>query len=202
MPAAHVLLEPHYFPNTCYWAALARAAYACLEVQGRYVRQTYQSRCCILTAQGMHRLVVPVRQATTKGPYHQVAIDYREDWPKRHLRTLATAYGRAPYFAHYFPQVEALLLPRPTYLLELQLSTLQRCSQWLGLCTHLTCTTTYQAAAGADTIDLRGAFHPRRALPEASMPRYLHAFDQPFHPVLSILDLLMCEGPEARQYLA
>ncbi len=54
-------------------------------------------------------LTVPVRhQANPHPPLHLVKIREDGKWRHTHLRTLRSLYGTAPYFEHYFPQLEAI----------------------------------------------------------------------------------------------
>ena len=55
--------------------------------------------------------------------------------------------------------------------------------------------------------DLRDAIHPKASRRKLGAEFPVHPYHQtfsdrfPFHPNLSILDLLFCCGPEAKQYL-
>ena len=54
-------------------------------------------------------LTVPVQKGKTQLTSGEVAVIYRDKWQQVHLRAIQSAYGRAPYFEHYFPQIEQII---------------------------------------------------------------------------------------------
>jgi WbqC-like protein len=72
----------------------------------QYTRRDWRSRNRIKTAQGTQWLTVPV---LVRGRYHQ-RIDETQvaesGWAERHWKTIAHAYGAAPFFATHGPVFE------------------------------------------------------------------------------------------------
>jgi hypothetical protein len=71
----------------------------------QFKKNEFQNRNKIKTAQGWMWLTVPVLY---KYPEHidEVKINDRTEWRKKHVRTLAINYQKAPYFHEFFPEVE------------------------------------------------------------------------------------------------
>ena len=71
----------------------------------QFKKNEFQNRNKIKTAQGWMWLTVPV---TYKYPERmdEVQINNRVDWRKKHVKTLAINYQKAPYFHAHFPELE------------------------------------------------------------------------------------------------
>lgn len=130
---------------------------------------------------------------------HEVRISYAENWRALHFKTICSAYGRAAYFEHYKPELETLFASQPVHLCtwntmwftffvkEFELESIQ-----------VIRSQTYVEATASDT-DLRPLMHPKENRPYAHLPYYHVFFDKYPQPQnLSVLDLLMNEGPRGR----
>ena len=199
-----LLLDLHYLPSIAYFSCLLPYATIRLEAHEHYQKQTYRNRCYILTSQQVDRLTVPVRKTSSKTPYRTLAIDYRQPWPDWHWRALCTAYSKAPYFEYLAAPFHAVLFERYTYLFDLNLALLKTCLRLLQLEKHLELSSYYEKVPPSRFVDARGSIHPRYRLspsPYYQPIPYPQIFGHEFHPNLSILDLLFCEGPHARAIL-
>ncbi len=94
-----VLIELHYLPCIAYFAYLAHAESVVIEAHEHYVKQSYRNRCQILTASKVVSLSVPVQKGNRTQLIRDLKIDYSQSWLKDHWRTIASAYGKAPYSA-------------------------------------------------------------------------------------------------------
>ena len=205
MPA--VLSELHYLPSVPYFQQLLAADALVLDAHEHYRKQTCRNRALVLTAQGPQPLTVPVVDGAraTKVATSAIEIDYTQNWPHRHLRTLQTAYGASPYFDYYADYLADIYRQRPARLWELNralLALLLRCLRWPLLVEE---TTAYIApGSGPPTLLDRREDLTRRAVPPDStaQPPYQQVFGPAFVPGLSVLDLLFMQGPRAGQFLA
>ncbi len=91
-------------------------------VDGLYIKQTIRNRCTILDANGPLDLVVPVQKANSKQLYKEVKISYQDNWPRQHLRAIASAYGGSPFYYYYKDKFENILLKEYKYLIDLNLA--------------------------------------------------------------------------------
>ena len=88
----------------------------------QFIRRGWQHRDRIKTAQGPQWLTVPVKK---KGRFDQliqdVEIDETENWRGKHMKTLETAYAKAPFFAEFFPAVSGIYANRHSQLMDLNM---------------------------------------------------------------------------------
>jgi hypothetical protein len=156
-----------------------------------------------------------------------VRIDWTDDWSSRHLRALRTNYARAPYLKTYEDHVAALLGAAGERLMELDMATTSWAMGELGIRTQVRYLSELELggggsellieackAVGANTY-LSGSGGRRYmdlskfeqsgievVWQEFASPEYRQLFPEVgFVADLSILDVLLCCGPETRQLL-
>ena len=201
-----VLSELHYLPSVPYFQQLLAADALLLDAHEHYQKQTFRNRTLILTAQGPQPLTVPVVDGAraSKVATSEIEIDYRQNWPHRHLRTLQTAYGASPYYSYYADYFEEIIRQQHARLWDLNLALLQlvlRCLRWP---LPIELTTAYHLATELPprVLDRRDTLTPQGAVPDslAQLP-YPQVFGPAFVPGMSVLDLLFMQGPRAGQFL-
>lgn len=195
------LFSTAYFPPIMYVATLLQQGEVIIEAKETFPKQTYRNRMEIMTAEGVRLLTVPVVR-NNHSRTEEVSIDYKERWNIIHLRTLEAAYSASPYYQYYKDDLEGLLTRRYDRLLELNMATLE----WLLKKLKSSCTAKYSTdylPASGDPQDYRNSFSPKVPYPSDHLPRYYQVFSdrQPFVSNLSIFDLLMNLGPDAKDYL-
>jgi hypothetical protein len=156
------------------------------------------SRCEILSPNGIQQLPIPViRKNGSKTLFDEVEIAHDIDWRKKLWKSIETAYSSAPFFDYYGIDLEALIYQKENNLLNYTLNCTKQLFDWLSIESTINLTSTYYE--GNDKLDLRfssfdyyGNFKP-----------YIQVFNptNEFIPNLSILDLLLNEGPMARNWL-
>lgn len=202
-----VLTELHYLPSIPYFQQLLAADALLLDAHEHYHKQTYRNRALVLTAQGPQPLTVPVVDGAraTKVRTSEIAIDYTQNWPHRHLRTLQTAYGSSPYFSYYADYLEDIYRQKPARLWELNLALLRlllRCLRWPLAIEFTTEYLPIGRAATPTLLDQRDTLTPHGQLPDSpSQLPYPQVFGPAFAAGLSVLDLLFMQGPRAGQFL-
>ena len=102
-----VQIDLQYLPCLEYFTCLMSYDSVLLDVEERYVKQTYRNRCTVLTANKVDTLTVPVK-SENHGLTKDVRIDYSQDWVRRHLGCLQAAYGKSPFFEYYAPEFTAV----------------------------------------------------------------------------------------------
>lgn len=192
-----------YAGNLLWWKEFASGD-CIIDIHENYVKQTLRNRCEILTPSGRASLTVQV--AGCKGvstPARDIRIDYSKRWQHRHCKALLSAYGKAPYYEHYCGLFLPLLTRRWEFLADLNLALAEAAAGIAAPERRLVFSERYIKPEEAGR-DLRGAFSPRLAPAQSPTAPYCQVFSDrlPFEPNLSVLDLIFCEGPEARALLS
>ncbi|MEI7584235.1 WbqC family protein [Runella sp.] len=193
-------IELQYLPSLEYFACLLKYGEVALEAHEYFLKQTYRNRCCILTANGVDTLIVPVIHSSIKMPIREVKIDYSQSWVKRHWGAIVAGYGKAPYFEYFGSDFERVYQKKPAYLFDLNWELLTICLKLLRLKPTIRLTDSYQTGVEEGQIDVLSLVHPKKEFRHNNLYLpvvYQQNFGTEFVPNLSIIDLLMCQGAEA-----
>ena len=196
-------IELHYFPCLAYFACLWPHDTVVIEAHENYIKQTYRNRCSIRTANKVVSLSVPVVKGNTKQLIRDIQIDYKENWLKDHWRTIASAYGKAPFFDELAPVFEKILFQKHRFVFDLNLEILTKCLWLLGWTKQLRVSEQYLEETTILT-NFRNYIHPKKPELWANVYQpvpYLQNFGSDFVPNLSVLDVLFCEGTYASEII-
>lgn len=193
-----IVIELQYFPCLAYFCSLLEADKCWIDLFEHYEKQSYRNRCKILTANKIQVLSVPIKHTAHKQALKDVRIDYHENWVNVHWRSIAAAYGKAPFFEFYADTFRAALYKKPVFLADLNLEILTACLKYLQMQTTIIFSEKYiHVQEWTNIKDLRSQIHPKKeALVEQYYkPKpYQQVFGNKFEANLSVLDLLFCEG--------
>ncbi|WP_175771201.1 WbqC family protein [Burkholderia ambifaria] len=144
-PKRIAIVQSNYIPWKGYFDLIAATDEFILYDDAQYTRRDWRNRNQIKTPQGVQWLTVPVR---VKGRYHQsireTEIDGTE-WAEQHWTRLRQNYARAPHFARYAPELEALYLHgRHDTLSALNLAMLTWVNRQLGIATRMSSSSDYR----------------------------------------------------------
>lgn len=180
-----------------------------IEKHQNYVKQTYSNRCKILSANGIQVLSIPtIKLHNEKQPIGLVKINYEEDWQKQHWLAFQSAYGKSAFWFYYKDYFEAFYLKNKyEYLFELNMDLLKLVIKLLKVEIPIISTDAFRPEYH-NALDLRNYFDAKNRnkaeLEEAEkLKKYLQVFTEkfPFQANLSIIDLLMNQGPLSKNYL-
>lgn len=150
---------------------------------------------------GMQELSIPVHLQGNHTPMHEVRISYESRWQQQHWGAIRSAYGQSPFFAFYADYFSPFYdSKKREYLCEYN-------DAILGLTLRLLKTEKAIASTTAffpyTENDLRLKFSPKKNTPFSLSRPYIQVFSDRhgFVPDLSIIDLLCCAGPAAKEYL-
>ena len=104
----------------------------------QFIRRGWQHRDKIKTQDGVQMLTVPVLK---KGRYCQlikeVEINNKENWRHKQLKTIQSAYKKAPDFDFVFSKLSEIYNREYDLLIEFNMDLLRLCSKMLGVNTPL-----------------------------------------------------------------
>ena len=180
-----------------------------VEICQNFIKQTYTNRCKILGANGIQVLSIPVVKIhNTKQAVKDIKINYEEDWQKQHWLAFQSAYGKSAFWFYYKDYFESFYFQKKyEYLFELNRDLLLLILKLLKVEKLILYTQNFEIVK-ENGVDFRNFFDAKnRNLEEQNegnnIKKYLQVFAEkyPFQPNLSIIDLLMNQGPQAKTYL-
>ncbi|MEM9390922.1 MAG: WbqC family protein [Bacteroidota bacterium] len=195
-----LLIEIHYLPCIEYFACLHQHDAILIEARENYVKQSFRNRCYIRDANGKLQLTVPVVGGRKKISVKDIQIDYGQNWNKIHLRALKSAYGKAPFFEYYFDFFEKAFQKRERFLFDFNRNLLTVCLQVLGINKKISTTKTYVQSSQDRYSDLRNQISSKSDFVNRTFYHaieYYQVFGKDFVPNLSVVDLIMNEGPNS-----
>lgn len=219
--------QPHYLPWLRYFEKIARSDVFIVLDDVQYEKNGFQNRNKIKTPQGWTYLTVPVRKPTLR-PIREMEIDHHSGWAEKHRRSIEMSYRKAPHFAAYWPEIEALYAEPGDLLGEFNRRMVECFCRLLGISTRLVLSSEIEThgesteriaelcrAVGGD-VYLSGAFAVgayldpavlkqhgvRLAFQEWHAPIYPQVYPNAgFVPDLAIVDLLFSQGPASLDLL-
>ncbi len=190
-----IILPSAYMPSVEYVARLLREE-CVIDLGEHYVKRSERNRALILSANGVMPLTVHVENANRmRQPMCDVKIDYSKRWQHQHWVSILSAYKSSPYFDYFADSVEPFYHREWRYLVDYNRAYLQVLLRLLGAKCELRYSERYVDAAEGE-LDLRPK-HKNGSTFVAEPYFQVFSDRMPFQPNLSILDLVMCEGPSA-----
>ena len=194
------LIELHYLPSIEFFTCLLGFDSIIIEAHENFQKQSYRNRCYIKVPNKIQPLVVPVLKGGGT-PIRSVRIDYSQRWINDHWRALSSAYGKAPFFEHYADYFHKIFFQKPAFLFDLNWELLTLCLQFLEIEADLSLSEKYLSTPPQTVQDLRNVVHPKKSYKKNNFYQpysYHQIFGKDFVGDLSVIDLLFCEGMNAK----
>lgn len=193
------IFHPTYFPSIRQFALMSLEKELVFEVNDNFQKQTYRNRCYIYGANGKQLLNIPIQKISGKQLTKDVKIDYGSNWQMEHLKSLHSAYRSSPFFEFYIDDLEELFTKKETFLLDLNIQTIQKVMDALQLKVDYLLSKSYEKDLFNDYRFLVNA----KSKEKFNFPTYTQVFNNKhgFIENLSILDLLFLEGPASELYI-
>jgi hypothetical protein len=188
-------LPPFLFPPVGWCVQAVRKPERAVLLDIPFCKQTLLSRFCVKGANNPIVVSCPVVHHTRRSPLAEVYIDSRQPWNRLALKSLESAYRKAPYWEYYADEVTELLLHPPDRLVELVIQSHRLVNTWLSLPLwhYVRAQPENLPRFYFDKIKLKGAGY-------AAPKPYQQTFPG-FMPEVSYLDLIFNLGPRTVQYL-
>jgi len=196
-----ILIHPTYFPSISHFVAMVKADSIAFEMEDNFQKQTNRNRMYIYSPNGIQLLNIPVKHSKEA---HQktkdVKLETAFDWQKQHFKSLEAAYRTSPFFEYYEDTLSPIFTKKHTFLMDLNLETIELVSKCLGLKSNTTKTTEYFHEL-TDVTDFRTLANGKKDTNQ--FEPYTQVFGEKHGYInnLSILDLLFNEGRFALDYL-
>ena len=217
------ILQPGYLPWLGFFEQMHKSDVFVIYDDVQYDKESWRNRNRIKTANGVQWLTVPVMVRLETHPLvHEVKIDNKTNWRKKHLSSIRQNYSKAPYFKEYIAVFEEAYLKEWECLMDIDMYFILRLTECLGMenkkivksstlnttgdrierliniCKLFNADTFYEGAAGRNYID--DADFAKHGI-KVEYQDYKHPVYKQLHgdfvPYLSVIDLLFNHGKES-----
>lgn len=180
---------------------MANADVVTLEMEDNFQKQTNRNRMYIYSPNGIQLLNIPIKHSKDAHQKIQdVKLETAFDWQKQHFKSLEAAYRTSPFFEYFEDDLMPIFTKKHTFLMDLNLQTMELVSKCLGMDFNPQKTTEYFHDV-PDHEDFRYLINGKKDTTQ--LESYTQVFEEKhgFLNNLSILDLLFNEGRYAKDYL-
>ncbi len=201
-----VIAEIQYIGCIEWYKTLLKSKYVHFESCEFYQKMSFRNRTVIAGANGLLHLSVPLEKGRTqKTPIKEVRICHKDKWQMNHWRAITSAYNRSPFFEFYAQELSSFYVKRSTFLFDWNMQLFDWVKDKLEADIEVTFSQEYIETYPTESsiLDARNKWLPKNYQSVEGSPRYRQVFEDRlgFQPNLSIIDLLFCEGPNARNIL-
>ncbi|PIP47107.1 MAG: hypothetical protein COZ70_11010 [Deltaproteobacteria bacterium CG_4_8_14_3_um_filter_51_11] len=225
------ILQPGYLPWLGFFEQMHRCGTFVLYDDVQYTKKDWRNRNRIKTKEGILWLTVPVFGKNHRAlKIKDARIDNTQGWDQKHLRAIRYWYGSAPFFNHYFKELENIIGRGWDLLVDLDIALIEWISSLLGLtrriirssdldlpqaanrqerivqvCKAVGADELYDGQSARDFVDTEYFFNHgiKVTFQEYRHPSYRQLWmkENGFIPNLSIIDLILNHGPESLSIL-
>lgn len=133
------ILQPHYLPWIGYFEMFDRVDIFVFLDDVQFIKREWKNRNKIRKTHNHPEskwLSVPVKTIDQRKSLNQVRL-VQEDWPRAHLDSIASTYGKTPFFSEVFSFLEsALKNNKETILSELNIGLIHEINSLIGIKTE------------------------------------------------------------------
>lgn len=199
------IADSQYFGSVNYYNNLFFHTNTIIEVFDNYQKMSFRNRCTLAGSNGLIDLSIPIVGGRNKRQLMgEVKIDYSQPWQQQHIKTIKSCYGKSPFFEYFISDIEKMLKCQYNSLVDLNNEILNWTKKILKLNNVISFSASYLANEELiDIEDNRNLFMPKNFQAQNHIIKYTQVFESKigFQPNLSILDILFCEGPAAKNFL-
>lgn len=203
----NLVVEIQYFAPVTLYKKVNKILHVEFEQYETYQKMSFRNRCIVMGADGPVSLSIPLEEGRGQRRLTKdVRIANRYPWQSQHWKTIMSCYNRSPWFEFYRDELEHLFRTPVDFLVDWNWACWEWATKKLGMAVVAGKTSEYKVAYDmTKCLDLRNKLLPKsimRDFPEAVVYRQVFEDRTGFVPHCSILDLLFCEGKNARALLA
>lgn len=129
------VLQSNYIPWKGYFHLVESVDRFCFYDEVQFTKNDWRNRNLILGANGLQWMTIPVPSKSVKQKISEVEIT-DSSWQRKHLKTLQSAYGRAPHFTQLSTIMQEFLVEKEwNYLSQLNQTLVREIAAKLGILT-------------------------------------------------------------------
>jgi len=185
-----------YFPPIKYFQYLHLSQNVYIEHKEYYKRHSIRNRALILGPNNVLLLTVPIVKKNSSKTFMENIRIANNDWKKKHIQSIKTAYGSSPFFIYYFEEIKEIINKNHTFLIDFNYEILYYFLNELNIKTNLKKTESYIKNYENQCCDERDNIEMHQ-----SLKKYTQIFTKNFIPNLSIIDLIFNLGPNSKEYI-
>jgi hypothetical protein len=193
------LLSTAYAPPPIYFRQLKIQENSRIEAHENYQKQSFRNRCIILSSSGLQSLSIPIKHGKSL-LIRDIEIETKEQWQKKHWKSIQTCYGTSPYFIFYRDYFEQRFTKSDRFLFDWNFEILTIFCSIFKIEPPIF-TDNWQPET-QDAIDFRNTIHPKKQI-DNSVKIYPSTFNvnSSNQAYLSSFDLLFNLGPDSSNHL-
>ncbi len=190
------------FAPISWWAKCLADGEVTIDQGEHFEKMSYRNRYKIAAANNAILLSIPlIKGRNQRTAMKDIAIFNKEKWQIQHWRTLEAAYKRSPYWEYYELSLKSIFDNPYDTLVAFNTATIAWTLKQLKSNLKISYSENYLSDTG-ESKDIRALYTKEADIP-VSFPKYYQVFEDRigFQPDLSILDLLMNEGPNSVKWM-
>lgn len=190
------LFSTAYFPPVSYFSDCLKHDTIYLEKYEHFIKQTYRNRCYIYGPNGKQALIIPLDHKDIYDiPIKDVRISNDTRWNKIHWKSICSAYRNSPYFEFFEEDLAAIFSQPDEFIFDFNLRLFKFILVSFKLKKEILFTDEFKNYS-EDEEDFRLKYHPGKSNPVEIKYHQVFEDKHGFIPDLSVLDLLLNEGPQ------
>ncbi len=224
------IMQPYLFPYIGYFQLIDAADKFVFYDDVNFIKQGWINRNRILQPEGPRYFTLPVKNISSFNKICDTQIDYRAYglWRKKFFKTLSFSYSKAPHYHEVLDLVQNCLLEEAVSIGGVAKKSVEAVAKYLNISTEMVATSAQYGnshlSAQQRVIDICKTEKATRYINVSggislySQPDFLkegielnfiktnaiiyNQFKEPFHPALSIIDMLMfCKKEQVQAFL-
>lgn len=130
------IMQPYFFPYIGYWQLLNTVDNYVVYDDVNYIKNGWINRNNILLNGTYHLITLPLQEASSFKLINEISITQNDILKNKLLKTIKSAYLKAPYFATIMPIIESLILEN-TNIAKLNYNIILAVKKYLDIDTNI-----------------------------------------------------------------
>ena len=220
-----MIRQPGYMPNLGFFKKIQSCDIFVFLDDAQFAKDGFDNRNRIKSSDGVAWITVPLARPVFGKKMNEVLISYETDWQSIHCNQIYQNYKSAPFFFSYWPDIEKILTCKHKKLIDLNFHLIKYFNHTLGIttktiksselvvtqtkterlieiCSKLNATCYISGITGKDYLDEKLFLNSGIKL---TYEHFIHPTYGQLHgnfiDNLSIIDLLMNEGPRSQKII-